>query len=95
MTDYERLASTKTFEENLLKLAEEMGELTQAISKYYEASNRANRQNIIEEMVDVLISMEMVKIILEISEAEMTDMHHHKMVRNLQRIHAVCRGESE
>lgn len=86
MTEIERLAAAKTFEGNLLKLAEEAGELIQAISKYYEISNMANRQHIIEEMVDVLICMDTVKVRLEISDAEMIDMRNHKMIRNMQRI---------
>lgn len=86
MTDIERLAGSRTFEGNLLKLAEECGELTQAISKYYEASTLANRQHIIEEIADVLICMETVKAALDITEAEITDMRYHKMIRNMQRI---------
>lgn len=86
MTDIERLALSRTLDGNLLKLAEECGELTQAISKYYEASNLINRQRIIEEMADVLICMETVRYLLEITDAELTDMRYHKMKRNLQRI---------
>lgn len=86
MNDIDRLANSRTADENLMKLAEENAELTQAVSKYYERTTTANRQHIIEEMVDVLISMDVVRHDLCITDAEMTDMRYHKMKRNLQRL---------
>lgn len=48
--------------------------------------NLTNRQRIIEEMVDVMICMDVIRVGLEITDAELIDMRHHKMKRNLQRI---------
>lgn len=86
MTDIERLACSMTYEQNLMKLNEEMGELSQAISKMYADDTLGNRQAVIEEMVDVMISMDAVRIMLQISDAEVIDMKHYKMIRNLQRL---------
>lgn len=86
MTDIERLACSISYEHNLLKLAEESGELLQAIVKAYEKDNQKTRQAVVEEMVDVMICMDAVRCILRIDEAMITDMRHHKMVRALQRL---------
>lgn len=40
----------------------------------------------IEEMVDVRICMDILCKELHITDAELIDMRHHKMKRNLQRI---------
>lgn len=84
--EYRKLADARSLESNLLKLAEESGELTQAACKFIEEPSQARRQAIVEEMVDTAISMLAVYCALGITDAEVTDMHHHKMVRNMQRI---------
>jgi len=86
MTDIEKLAYAMTYEQNLMKLNEEMGELSQALSKVYAEDTLATRQAVVEEMVDVMISMDAVRCMLQIGDAEITDMRHYKMIRNLQRI---------
>ena len=86
MTNIEKLAKARSKEWNLLKLAEECGELTQAVTKFCSDETPEARQAIIEEMVDVTICIETVKNVLEISDSELNDMRHWKMARNLQRI---------
>ncbi len=86
MTDIEKLEASKDRAGNVLKLCEECGELTQAAVKEYMRGDDASRQAVIEEMVDVMICMDVIRVGLSITDAEMTDMRHHKMKRNLQRI---------
>lgn len=93
MTDIEKLAKARSKDWNLLKLAEECGELTQAVTKFCSDETPEARQAIIEEMVDVIICIETVKNVLEISDSELTDMRHWKMVRNLQRIGEVTAND--
>ena len=86
MTDIEKLACSKTYEQNLLKLTEEIGELQKALSDCYNDETPVTRQAVVEELVDVNICMDIIRSILRISDAQMTDMRHHKMIRNMQRI---------
>ena len=84
--DIAKLAAARPYKDSILKLAEEMGELIQAVVKSDAEPNKETRQHVIEEMVDVMICMVVVKWELQIEEAEITDMRHHKMVRNLMRL---------
>ena len=86
MTDIEKLKNSKSYEENVLKLCEEAGELIQAAVKACSNYTAENRQKVIEELVDVEICMQVIILELEITDAELTDMRHWKMARNLQRI---------
>ena len=86
MTDIEQLACTRTYEGNLIKLGEEMGELMQAVSKCYENETPATRQNVVEEMADVLICIDLMRCLLRIDDGRLTDLRHHKMQRNMLRI---------
>lgn len=90
MTDYEleieRLRQSYCYSDNVIKLLEECGELTQAVAKEYFLHTPATRQHVIEEMVDVQICLEIICRELDIDEAELIDMLHHKMLRNLMRI---------
>lgn len=84
--DIERLRQSKTKIGNTLKLTEEMGELAQAVSKVHWLPTPERRQKVIEEMVDVQICMDIICKELHITDAELIDMRHHKMLRNLMRI---------
>lgn len=86
MTDIEKLEASKDWAGNVLKLCEECGELTQAAVKEYMRGDDATRQSVIEEMVDVMICMDVIRVGLNITDAELTDMRYHKMRRNMQRI---------
>lgn len=85
MTDIEKLACSMSYAQNIMMMNEEMGELAQALSKVYREETPATRQAVVEEMADVLISMDVIKCVLRIDDAQITDMKHHKMQRNLQR----------
>ena len=84
--DASRLVVARPEEETYLILAEELGELLQAMSKFRRDENSRTKQNLVEEVADVLISIECLKQLANIKEAELTDMIHHKMQRNLKRI---------
>lgn len=86
MRAIKKLKESMDRSENVLKLCEECGELTQAVVKNYLIESPTTRQSVIEEMVDVWISMDVIRVGLEITDAELIDMRHHKMKRNLQRI---------
>ena len=86
MTDIEKLTKARSKELNLLKLTEECGELIQAVSKFYSSPTADARQDIIEEMCDVMICIETVKNCLKISDAEYKAVMNWKMARNMQRI---------
>ncbi len=86
MTNIEKLEKSKDWAGNVLKLCEECGELTQAAVKECMRGDAESRQSVIEEMVDVMICMDVIRVGLEITDAELIDMRHHKMKRNLQRI---------
>lgn len=84
--DIERLRQAHCYSDNVIKLQEECGELTQAVAKEYFQCTPTTRQHVIEEVVDVQICMEIICRELNITDAELTDMRHHKMLRNLMRI---------
>lgn len=86
MSNIKKLACSMTYEQNIIKLSEEVGELLQAVSDAYMAESPYTRQHVIEEMADVIICMEIIRYLLRIDDAQLVDMKHHKMLRNLQRI---------
>ena len=86
MTDIEKLACSKTYEQNLIKLTEEIGELLKALSDCYHNETSITRNAVVEEMVDVQICMDIIKSLLRIGDDRIAYMRHHKMIRNLQRI---------
>lgn len=71
---------------------EELAELIQAISKYKRAINEDKnkvfraRESIIEEMTDVMIMLEQMKIIFEINEDEIASCRQYKLNRLKKRI---------
>lgn len=68
----------------LLVCMEELSELTQAISKEIRGKN--NRNNIIEEMADVIICLEILKQIFAVTNVEIEEWVKFKQGRNLKRI---------
>ena len=69
------------------KLMEECSELIQAISKCkrYGCINKY-RENLIEEMTDVLIMIDELKMIYQISDIDISDIRQYKMDRQSYRI---------
>ena len=59
---YEKLIDLNGFEEQLGYFYEEVGELLQAINKYKRAKGRITKANIFEELVDVQITLDILKI---------------------------------
>ena len=68
----------------LVVCMEELSELTQAISK--EIRGKDNRSNVIEEMADVLICIEIIKQVFEITDEDIDSWIKYKQERNLFRI---------
>lgn len=68
----------------LVVCMEELSELTQAISK--EIRGKDNRNNIIEGMADVLICIEILKQVFEITDEDIDSLIKYKQERNLFRI---------
>ena len=64
---------------------EECGELVQAISKFLRATTATEmlkaRRGIVEEMVDVQIMLDQLKIMHDISDKELADEYKFKLVR--------------
>ena len=92
-SDIIRLAASRSVSGNVLKLCEELGELAQAAAKYWDdPGNPKRRQDVVEEMADVLICIDLICHQWDISNAELTDMRHHKMLRNMARLEARING---
>ena len=79
----------------VLKASEECSELAQALNKYviYKATNNIEGKkeselidNIFEEMADVYITLEMLKVIYNIEDREVNYWIDKKMQRNLERV---------
>lgn len=65
---------------------EECGELIRAINKYHRKDSNENRKNLIEEIADVRIMIEQLKIMYSISEDEIEDAYLGKVFRLIQRL---------
>ena len=63
---------------------EELSELSQAISK--EIRGKDNRSNLVEEMADVLICIEILKQVFEITDEDIDSWIKYKQERNLFRM---------
>ena len=63
----------------LLKAIEELTELSLEIC--HSSCDRMNRENIIEEMADVYIMMEQMRIIFEVQEVELIKAKTKKLIR--------------
>ena len=62
----------------------ELSELSQAISK--EIRGKDNRNNLVEEMADVLICIEILKQVFEITDEDIDSWIKYKQERNLFRM---------
>ena len=67
----------------LIICMEELAELQKEISKY--SRGRSNKENITEEIVDVIISIDKIKNIIEIDNAEIEKVLKEKIARNAER----------
>ena len=68
----------------LVVCMEELSELTQAISK--EMRGKDNRRNLVEEMADVIICLEILKQVFEITDEDIDSWIKYKQERNLFRM---------
>ena len=84
---YERNIKYHGIEQETTIAMEECSELIQAISKCkrYGCINK-DRENLIEEMTDVLIMIDELKIIYQISDVDISDIRQYKMNRQSYRI---------
>lgn len=84
---YERNIKYHGIEQETTIAMEECSELIQAISKCkrYGCINKY-RENLIEEMTDVLIMIDELKIIYQISDTDISDVRQYKMNRQSYRI---------
>ena len=84
---YERNIQYHGIEQETTIAMEECSELIQAISKCkrYGCINKY-RENLIEEMTDVLIMIDELKIIYQISDVDISDIRQYKMNRQSYRI---------
>lgn len=75
------------YDRQSIKLIEEMAELTQAIAKHRESKDKAKSLiNIKSEIADVLVVLQQIKYILNISEKELEELKDYKISRQLMRI---------
>ena len=84
---YERNIKYHGIEQETTIAMEECSELIQAISKCkrYGCINKY-RENLIEEMTDVLIMIDELKMIYQISDVDISDRRQYKMNRQSYRI---------
>lgn len=68
---------------------EECAELQKAISKLirYGDENKENYDNLVEEMADVIICLEQLKMMYQVSDEELKTMIERKHNRNMKRIY--------
>lgn len=77
------------YDRQSIKLVEEMSELTQAICKHRESKDKAKSLvEIKNEMADVLVVIEQMKYLLNISEEQLEEIKEYKIDRQLLRIKA-------
>ena len=69
----------------ITKCVEELSELQQVLCKLLSADCGVNKDKVIEEIADVEIMLNQIKIILEISEEEITNMKNYKIMRTAKR----------
>lgn len=82
---------TRDFDVLAMQTMEECGELIQALSKYVrddipaELIRRSKKENVIEEISDVLVCIERLKDWLNISDEEIENMMLFKLDRTIER----------
>ena len=84
MNDFEKL--TNSFDDSDIVCIEESSELIKAITKNKRKPSDETRANLLEEMADVLICMELLKLKHNISDEELNTEIKRKMQRNIKRI---------
>ena len=82
---YSKLIEKFGAEKQMLKCVEELNELGQAICKFEETNKVEAIKNIIEEIADVEVMLEQLKLILEIDEKEVRKMKSFKLHRTARR----------
>lgn len=86
MNDFYNEIIDKLGERNqITKCVEELSELQQVLCKLLSADGGVNKDKAIEEIADVEIMLNQIKIILEISEEEITNMKNYKIMRTAKR----------
>ena len=83
---YKKAIETYGEREQSAVAMEECGELIRAINKYHRKDSNENRKNLIEEIADVQIMIEQLKIMYSISEDEIEDAYLGKVFRLIQRL---------
>lgn len=97
MTDkIKRIAEFYKFENQSRQLSEECAELIQAVNKYQRYSSNYNAepseydwkyyQNVVEEIADVEVMLEQIKLLLNISNEAVKSIKEKKVNRQLERI---------
>ena len=82
-----KIAISKGYDTQSIKLIEEMAELQQAICKHRESKDKAKTLTEIKgEIADVYIMLEQVKYILNISDEELERIKEYKINRQLLRM---------
>lgn len=82
-----KIAINYGYDVESIKLIEEMAELTQAITKHRESKDKARTlKEIKNEMADVLVVMEQMKFLLNITDEELEKIKEFKINRQLIRM---------
>lgn len=82
----ERIADYYGYEKQSRKTVEELAELTVAINKYIDEPKESHFLNLIEEIADVEIMLEQLKIIHDIDIEFINDIKLNKIKRQINRI---------
>ncbi len=94
-SDITKLQEHRSVDENIIKYGEESGELFKALSKWRDVLNDWQSQpeawgyrkrEVLEELVDVMIMVHIVKSMCAIDADELWEMYKRKMKRNLDRL---------
>ena len=80
----EWLVKSKPVNTNKAMIMEECSELIKAITKDIRENPKA-REMVLEELVDVLISLQMCLCLYKINKKELNEEYHNKMLRNIAR----------
>lgn len=73
-----------SFPINNMICVEELAELQKEVSKMFRC--KGSKQNLLEEMADVSIVLEMLKVLYGIDDSELEEEVTKKMARNMERI---------
>ena len=87
MSDFYNEIINKFGKDNqILKCVEELNELSQALCKFNSAdSGEVTFEKVVEEIADVEIMLNQIKIILNISESDVETMKNYKIMRTAKR----------